>query len=53
MCHQLRYVIEAAHGADGQLAAELARRHGFDLDVSHLALSGHLRELPGATRTLD
>jgi Fur family transcriptional regulator, ferric uptake regulator len=40
VCHQCGAVMELPTELMGGLAAELADRHGFTLDVSHLALSG-------------
>ena len=40
VCHQCGAVRELPTELMGSLAAELADRHGFTLDVSHLALSG-------------
>jgi len=40
VCHQCGAVMELPTELMGSIAAELADRHGFTLDVSHLALSG-------------
>ena len=40
VCHQCGAVMELPTDLMGDLAAQLADRHGFTLDVSHLALSG-------------
>jgi Fur family ferric uptake transcriptional regulator len=40
VCHQCGAVMELPTELMGGLVAELADRHGFTLDVSHLALSG-------------
>jgi Fur family transcriptional regulator, ferric uptake regulator len=40
VCHQCGTVMELPTELMGNLATELADRHGFALDVSHLALSG-------------
>ena len=40
VCHQCGTVMELPNELMNGLAAELVDRHGFTLDVSHLALSG-------------
>lgn len=48
VCHRCGAVIEAPCEVMAELSGTLRDRHGFALDVSHLALSGTCRNCSGA-----
>ena len=48
VCHTCGTVLEVPTDRMAELAAKLDALHGFDLDVAHVALSGHCLDCRGA-----